>query len=265
MQTTEATIRSRREFLLRSCVAAALVSGSCLAFPLARAQQIADNSRFIGNLNLHVSERDGKALYTLLDDFGYVDPNGKRWQAKLGLETDGATIPPVFWPIVGHPFEGLYVKAAVIHDYYCLEQHRYREWEKVHHVFHEGMITNGVNSIKAALMFYAVWRFGPRWRVEEIKPCTPTAGEFCVSAEPTAYQVTSETVASFSHDDERAQLQRIKAALDSQKITVADIPEIEAKLPSLQRLQTFRDVPARSGDGWWLRHPYDFPLEAPQT
>lgn len=41
---------------------------------------------------------------------------GTRYVVPAGTLTDGASIPRVLWPIVGHPM-GRYYPAAVVHDY----------------------------------------------------------------------------------------------------------------------------------------------------
>ncbi len=42
----------------------------------------------------------------LVDDFHYVDPQDKRWTAPAGSVINGASIPSVFWSVIGGPFEG---------------------------------------------------------------------------------------------------------------------------------------------------------------
>lgn len=40
------------------------------------------------------------------------------WQVPPGFVTDGASIPRVLWPMIGHPFESEIIRGAMIHDYY---------------------------------------------------------------------------------------------------------------------------------------------------
>jgi Protein of unknown function (DUF1353) len=83
------------------------------------------------------------------------------WEAKAELNTDGATIPGVFQPFVGSPFDPAFIKAAVIHDHYC-DRH-VRPWKQTHRVFYEGLIANGVSQAKAKTMYFAVFLGGPKW------------------------------------------------------------------------------------------------------
>jgi hypothetical protein len=98
---------------------------------------------------------------TLLEDFSYTDPDRLEWKAPKGSVTDGASIPQSAWSIMGGPFEGPYRLAAVIHDAACVRKDR--SWEATHLVFYQAMLTAHVDSVKAKIMYAAVYHFGPRW------------------------------------------------------------------------------------------------------
>jgi hypothetical protein len=104
----------------------------------------------------------------LAEPYEYVDPKGRRWPVPKGAVVDGASIPPVFWSVIGGPFEGLYRGPSVIHDYYC--EKRTRNFSDVHQVFHDAMLCAGVGKKTAWLMFQAVNRFGPRWDDPKLEP-----------------------------------------------------------------------------------------------
>lgn len=97
----------------------------------------------------------------LLENFTYIDPNGKKWTAKKGYETDGASIPKAFWSLVGGPFEGGYRKAAVIHDWYC--DSKSEPWKDVHRIFYYANRASGVNEFKSKVLYTAVLVGGPKW------------------------------------------------------------------------------------------------------
>ena len=114
---------------------------------------------------------------TVLEDFEFVDARGRKWRVPSGTKVDGASIPQVFWSVIGGPFDGLYREASVIHDYYC--DRRNRSWQDVHQVFYDAMITSGVGAKKAYLMFKAVYNFGPRWGLPKIdEKCLGPDGKF---------------------------------------------------------------------------------------
>ena len=97
----------------------------------------------------------------LLDDVVYVDPQGKKWVAQKGYETDGASIPQVFWSIIGGSFDGQYREAAVIHDWYCFS--KIEPWRDVHRIFYYANRAAGVSEIKSKILYMAVRVGGPKW------------------------------------------------------------------------------------------------------
>lgn len=98
----------------------------------------------------------------LLSDFAYVDPRGTEWNAPAGWIIDGASIPQLFWTLVGSPFDGAYRRASVIHDVAC--DRKSRPWKDVHRTFYYAMRAEGLEPGKAKLMYGVVYALGPRWR-----------------------------------------------------------------------------------------------------
>lgn len=62
---------------------------------------------------------------------------------------------------MGGPFEGQYRNASVVHDVACVKKSE--KWEDVHRMFYYAMRAGGVSETRAALMYAAVYKFGPRW------------------------------------------------------------------------------------------------------
>lgn len=103
---------------------------------------------------------DGRQV-KLLTDLTFYDPADTRWAVPAGAIVDGASIPRLFWPIIGAPLDGNYRDASIVHDWYC--DRRTRTWQATHRVFYEAMLVSGVPHTKAKIMYFAVrWR-GPRW------------------------------------------------------------------------------------------------------
>jgi hypothetical protein len=129
-----------------------LFTTTCAAF----AQKLGE---FKGELILKALP-DGRNM-ELISPFSYVDSHGVAWSVPSGTRVDGASIPSVFWGIIGAPYTGRYREASVIHDYFCSTKSRH--WKAVHKVFLDGMLARGVDRVQAQLMYLAVYRFGPRW------------------------------------------------------------------------------------------------------
>lgn len=108
---------------------------------------------------------------TLLEDMAYADPMGKTWVAKAGLVIDGASIPRVFWTIVGSPFNGKYRLASIVHDYFC--DNRHATWEATHRMFYQACRCAGESTTHAKVLFYAVWHFGPKWAPDGSRRAVP--------------------------------------------------------------------------------------------
>lgn len=118
--------------------------------------------------------RDGRNM-RLLKAFEYVDPDGVRWPVPELTVVDGASIPSVFWSIIGGPFEGLYREPSVIHDHFC--DRRTRPSRHVHRAFYQAMRCAGVSASKAWLMYQAVDRFGPQWADPKVDPACEVLDE----------------------------------------------------------------------------------------
>jgi hypothetical protein len=97
----------------------------------------------------------------LLKSFAYVSGDD-RWVAPEGEVVDGATIPRLFWSLIGGPYEGRYRFASIIHDRYCRVPNG-RTWRQTHRMFYEACLAGGTDPKLAKLMYAAVYHFGPRW------------------------------------------------------------------------------------------------------
>jgi hypothetical protein len=111
-------------------------------------------AEFVGTLSFKPIDCKATGQCELAYDFGYIDPNRVGWQAKAGLKTDGASIPPWAQPIIGGPWEEQFIRAAVIHDWYCIRTVRTRR--ATHQMFYSALIEGGVSRPKALTMYYAV-------------------------------------------------------------------------------------------------------------
>lgn len=118
----------------------------------------------------------------LVEPFAYVDANGKRWSAPKGSVINGASIPSMFWSVIGGPFEGRFRKASVLHDAACDE--KAESWQDVHRMFYDACRCSRVGVGKAQTMYWAVYHFGPRWT--EDGRDAPMGGELEDSVIPKA-------------------------------------------------------------------------------
>jgi hypothetical protein len=95
--------------------------------------------------------------WELQDNFSYED-DYIQVTIKSNFITDGASIPKVFWSVVGNPLENDLLKPAIIHDgLYTLMQLKRLECDKL---FKDMLLFNGTSKMKAYFIYYAVRLFG---------------------------------------------------------------------------------------------------------
>ena len=135
-------------------------------------------------------EADGRTAH-LLAPLTYHDPSGADWPVPAGAWLDGASIPRAFWPLIGGPYEGKYRDASIVHDHYCITHSR--SWRQTHSMFHDAMRCSGVSTALAGILYYAVYRFGPRWQM-------PGALEVAGAREAETFDAV--TAQSFQYDAE---------------------------------------------------------------
>ncbi|WP_055047191.1 DUF1353 domain-containing protein [Devosia sp. A16] len=107
-----------------------------------------------------VQKTDTRPHFVVANDTVFKDPNNVEWFVPKGTEVDGASIPQALWSFAG-PFEGNYLWASVIHDYYC--DMRTKTAHDTHRTFYYGMRARGVGKVQADFMYWAVAVFGPQW------------------------------------------------------------------------------------------------------
>jgi hypothetical protein len=174
---------------------------------------MADGGTFKGSPQVTLLP-DGRKL-KLIAAFAFTDAGGLVWTTPKDWTVDGASIPQAFWSVIGGPLEGLWRDASVIHDYYC--DAKSRTWQATHKVFYDGMIARGVETAEAKTMYYAVYKFGPRWVLA--KPAAQA-----VAADAKAIQITPARPAT------KAEAQAVATYISS-----AD--------PTLKQIEALADAP----------------------
>jgi hypothetical protein len=182
----------------------------CCCSSIANTQTI---GRFDGELVLKALP-DGRAM-ELVQPFSYTDSHGVPWPVPARTQVDGASIPSVFWSIIGAPYTGKYREASVIHDYYCAT--RLRHWKAVHKVFLDGMLARGVEKVQAQLMYLAVYRFGPRWDFD-VDAC------FCKGC-PTCANPLLKRVASYKPTYKDSDFQELRNKLMAGRSTLEELED----------------------------------------
>jgi len=103
---------------------------------------------------LEIDPKDNR--YKLTHDIVYVYKN-KEMIVPKGMLTDGASIPRIFWTLVGSPYQPRHLKAAIIHDYLYLKHEGKRKARKeADDLFYCILREDGVNKVRSWLMWAAL-------------------------------------------------------------------------------------------------------------
>lgn len=101
----------------------------------------------------------GVRVDELLRDFRYFSSFGIVLVPK-GFLTDGASIPRVFWPLLGP--HGDYFRAAVVHDFLYSPRNDEFSRAEADLIFREAMYNTGVPWCRREVIYAAVRLFGKR-------------------------------------------------------------------------------------------------------
>ena len=152
----------------------------------------------------------------------FTDGVGQDWEAPKTTLTDGASIPPIFVPIIGFPREPQFEKAAALHDAYCGignedgPVYHGKSWQEVHRLLYDALVADGTPTLKAKIMFAAVWLGGPRWypngktdsTLEKLSPAAKQAAMIKTMAYIGAKKPDMERLIAFMIAQEREMLGR---------------------------------------------------------
>ena len=90
----------------------------------------------------------------LLEDFWYLDPSGRKWEAPKGSVINGVSIPRPLWSMVGSPYTDDYRRASIVHDVACDDQTVQRKDADV--MFYHACLAGGCSFFQAKLLYAGV-------------------------------------------------------------------------------------------------------------
>lgn len=123
----------------------------------------------------------------LLEDFSITS----HLHIPAGYEWDGATIPRVFWSLVGGPFDLQIVAASLVHDWLYFT----RLWDrkKADRALRDLMVAAGAPQKRARVIYRAVRVFGAlfyrRTKADREYACLLAAELRAQGRDPVAYQL----------------------------------------------------------------------------
>ncbi len=140
----------------------------------------------------------------------------KVWSVQPGLKTDGASIPKFAQGIIGRPYDGSYLAAAVIHDNFCARETE--SWKNTHRLFYDMLRSLGINDLKAKIMYAGVVAGSHKWvKVKKPQSC----GQGCTFNLPAGNQMNGD---NFERGPDNSSVAQIAFTALEAKITAA--PEL---------------------------------------
>jgi hypothetical protein len=104
-----------------------------------------------------ILEEIKNGFWKLQDDFSYENDYIKV-TVKSDFITDGASIPKMFWSVIGNPLSDYLLKPSIIHDgLYTLMQLPRAACDDL---LKEMLLFNGVSRVKVLLIYYTVRLLG---------------------------------------------------------------------------------------------------------
>ena len=116
----------------------------------------------------------GLAEFKPHEPFQYVDEDPKQsvtvpiYDPKIDFKTDGGSIPPLVYPIMGSPWRGKHVYPVIIHDWECFLATNAEERKKADKKFYKMLTICGVAHWRRRAMYRGV-RAGAWWKYSVLK------------------------------------------------------------------------------------------------
>lgn len=207
-----------------------------------------------GDLDCKSSHWVGESAFRLAAPYAYVDASGRRWAVPKGACVNGASIPRPAQGVIGGPWAGKYKNASVVHDHYCVSAKE--PWQAVHLMFYEAMRAKGVGKKTAALMYYIVYAFGPRWTTTvasrstmRMVACPDQPSKRCRVIHSLKIRKSSPAIVPATAEGHAAMLKEIERArglIESGSLTAATIPEYVSANPFPKLKRVFRSGPTEA-------------------
>jgi len=96
--------------------------------------------------------------YQVTQNYRATLPNNDIIRVKKGFVYDGASIPRLFWSLIGSPFTGTHTRAAFIHD--ALYAGEIYDRKTCDWIFLQILQQHGCSWIKRNILYFAVRTFG---------------------------------------------------------------------------------------------------------
>ena len=153
----------------RFCTMMALVTGLLLSAMTAlsdeansaRVDELAV-SRFVGSGQVEQLNDDPFVThFRLIDELRFEAADGAVWITPSNAILDGRSVPLLFNKLIGNPFSLDFRKTAITYDFAV--KSKFHAWKRAQRMFYYGAVTEGVDPVKAKVMYTLLSASGSRW------------------------------------------------------------------------------------------------------
>jgi len=118
--------------------------------------------KFIGSGQIEQLKDDPFVThFRLIDELRFEQADGEVWVTPSNAILDGRSVPLLFNKLIGNPFNLDFRKTAITYDFAV--KSKFHPWKRAQRMFYDGAVTEGVDPVKAKVMYTLLSASGSRW------------------------------------------------------------------------------------------------------
>lgn len=120
------------------------------------------DSKFVGSGQIEKLDDDSFVThFRLIDELRFEQADGEVWVTPSNAIVDGRSVPLLFNKLIGNPFDLDFRKTAITYDFAV--KSKFHPWKSAQRMFYDGAVTEGVDPVKAKVMYTLLSASGSRW------------------------------------------------------------------------------------------------------
>ena len=120
------------------------------------------DSKFVGSGQIEKLDDDSFVThFRLIGELRFEQADGEVWVTPSNAIVDGRSVPLLFNKLIGNPFDLDFRKTAITYDFAV--KSKFHPWKSAQRMFYDGAVTEGVDPVKAKVMYTLLSASGSRW------------------------------------------------------------------------------------------------------
>ena len=118
--------------------------------------------KFVGSGQIEKLDDDPFVThFRLIGELRFEQADGEVWVTPSNAILDGRSVPLLFNKLIGNPFNLDFRKTAITYDFAV--KSKFHPWKRAQRMFYDGAVTEGVDPVKAKVMYTLLSASGSRW------------------------------------------------------------------------------------------------------